>query len=150
MPHIDNEVIIDAPLAKVYALAKDAESFPNFMPNVESVVVIERSDDGTRAVVDWVGVAPNFKLKIRWTEEDFWDDAAHICRFKMVKGDYNEYQGEWTFTTEAGKTKFVSSFDYELEIPLIGPLLKKVIARLMHGNTQEILEAIKARAEKAG
>jgi ribosome-associated toxin RatA of RatAB toxin-antitoxin module len=151
MPHIENEVTIAAPLARVYALAKDAESFPKFMPNVESVTVIERSADGSRAVADWVGVAPEFKLKIRWTEEDLWDDAAHVCRFRMLKGDYSAYAGTWTFAAlPDGGTQFSSAFDYELEIPLIGPLLKKVIAKLMHGNTQEILEAIKKQAEAGG
>jgi ribosome-associated toxin RatA of RatAB toxin-antitoxin module len=151
MPRIENEVTIAAPLARVYALARDAESFPKFMPNVESVKVVERSADGSRVVADWVGVAPEFKLKIRWTEEDVWDDASHTCRFRMLKGDYNAYAGEWTFTAlPDGGAKFTSVFDYELEIPLIGPLLKKVIAKLMHGNTQEILDAIKGQAEKSG
>lgn len=149
MPHIDNEVVIDAPLETVYALAKDVEAFPSFMPDVESVVVADRSADGSRTVVDWVGVASEFKLKVRWTEEDLWDDASHTCRFHQVTGDYTEYGGLWTFSDVGdGQTRFVSSLDYELDIPLIGPLLKKVVARLMHSNTQKLLEAVKVRAEK--
>lgn len=148
MPHIDNEVVIDAPLPTVYALAKDVEAFPSFMPDVESVHVAERSEGGSRTVTDWVGVASDFKLKVRWTEEDIWDDGAHTCRFSQVTGDYTEYGGLWTFTDAGGgQTRFASSIDYELDIPLIGPLLKKVVARLMHSNTQTLLEAVKSRAE---
>ncbi len=151
MPHIENHVAINAPLEKVYALARDAEAFPQFMPDVESVTVQERSDDGSRAVVDWVAVASDFKLKVRWTEEDLWDDAAHVLRFHQLKGDYTAYGGEWTFTSEGDNvTLFQSAFDYELDIPLIGPLLKAVVARLMHSNTQKILDAIKVRAESGG
>lgn len=150
MPHIDNEVLVNAPLDKVYALAKDVESFPNFMPDVESVHVSERSPDGTRTVTDWVGVASDFKLKVRWTEEDVWDDSAHTCRFHQTKGDYTSYGGLWTFSDEGGGlTKFASAIDYELEVPLIGPLLKRVVARLMQSNTQKILEAVKTRAEQS-
>lgn len=150
MPHIENEVVIDAPVESVYALARDVESFPKFMPDVESVVVTERSDDGERTVTDWVGVASDFKLKVRWTEEDLWDDVARTCRFHQIKGDYQSYGGLWTFTTtDDGRTRFASALDYELEIPLIGPLLKKVVARLMQDNTQRILDAIKARAEQS-
>src|SRR5580658_8105094 len=98
MPHVENEVTVDAPVDRVYALAKDVEAFPGFMPDVESVVVEERSTDGSRTVTRWVGVAADFKLKIRWTEEDVWDDAAHTCRFSQVKGDYKAYAGIWTFT----------------------------------------------------
>lgn len=150
MPHIENEVIVDAPLDRVYALARDVESFPEFMPDVESVFVEERSGDGSRIVTRWVGVAADFHLKIRWTEEDLWDDRTHTCRFTQVKGDYNAYGGTWTFSAaDSGSCRFQSSIDYEFEIPLIGPLLKKVVERLMRDNTQRLLEAIKVRAEKA-
>ena len=150
MPHLDNEVTVDAPLETVYRLAKDVESFSQFMPDVESVAVTERSPDGQRTTTDWVGVASDFKLKVRWTEQDVWDDAAHTCRFVQTKGDYSAYSGLWTFATEAdGRTKFSSAIDYELEIPLIGPLLKRVVARLMQDNTQKILDAIKTRAEQS-
>ena len=37
MPHIENQVTINAPLEMVFALARDQESFPKFMPDVESV-----------------------------------------------------------------------------------------------------------------
>jgi ribosome-associated toxin RatA of RatAB toxin-antitoxin module len=149
MPHIDNHVTIDAPLERVYALAKDVESFPQFMPDVESVNVAERDQSGSRTVTDWVGVARDFKLKIRWTEEDVWDDVAHTCRFHQLRGDYKSYAGTWTFSDDDGKTLFASSIDYEIEIPMIGALLKAVIGRLMRDNTQKVLEAIKTRAEQA-
>lgn len=150
MPHIENDVLVNAPLETVYALAKDVEAFPEFMPDVESVVVTERSADGQRTVTDWVGVASDFKLKIRWTEEDLWDDTAHTCRFSQIKGDYQQYGGMWTFTSDAeGNTRFASAIDYEIEIPLIGSLLKALIAKLMRENTQRILEAVKRRAESA-
>ncbi|MCW3059048.1 MAG: Oligoketide cyclase/lipid transport protein, partial [Capsulimonas sp.] len=119
------------------------------MPDVESLVVQERSDDGSRTVTQWVGVASDFKLKIRWTEEDIWDDAARVCKFTQVKGDYQSYGGNWTFTDLGnGQTKFSSVLTYEFEIPLIGPLLKKVVAKLMRENTQRLLDAIKTRAEQ--
>ncbi len=149
MPHIENRATINAPLETVFALARDQESFPQFMPDVESVTVAERSEDGSRTVTDWVAVASDFKLKVRWTEEDLWDEAAHTCRFTQLKGDYTAYGGLWTFTPDgANGTQFQSEIDYELEIPLIGPLLKAVVARLMRDNTQKILDAIKVRAEQ--
>ena len=149
MPHIENRVSINASLEKVFALARDAESFPQFMPDVESVVISERSSDGSRMVTDWVAVASDFKLKVRWTEEDLWDEAAHTCRFQQLKGDYTAYGGLWTFTADGEATVFHSAIDYELDIPLIGPLLKAVVARLMQSNTQKILEAIKSHAEQS-
>jgi ribosome-associated toxin RatA of RatAB toxin-antitoxin module len=149
MPHIDNQVLINAPLDRVYALARDVETFPEFMPDVESVNVAEKEADGSRTVTEWVGVAREFKLKIRWTEEDLWDDATYTCTFHQIRGDYKAYSGSWTFTEQDGQTLFASSIDYEIEIPMIGALLKAVIGRLMRDNTQKVLEAIKTRAEQA-
>ena len=148
MPHIENSVLVNAPLQAVFNAARDQETFPQFMPDVESVAITERSADGLRSVSEWVAVASDFKLKVRWAEEDLWDEAAHELRFKQIKGDYTAYGGVWRFTEETpGTTLFHSTIDYELEIPLIGALLKAVVARLMQGNTQKILEAIKNRAE---
>ena len=151
MPHIENSVLVNAPLAAVFAAARDQESFPQFMPDVESLTIVERSPDGTRTVSDWVAVASDFKLKVRWTEEDVWDEAAHELRFKQLKGDYTAYGGFWKFTEDSpGVTRFHSEIDYDLEIPLIGALLKAVVARLMRDNTQKVLDAIKSRAEATG
>ena len=150
MPHIENSVLVNAPLQTVFTAARDQESFPQFMPDVESLTIVERSADGSRTVSDWVAVASDFKLKVRWTEEDVWNEAAHELRFRQLKGDYTDYGGFWKFTEDSpGVTRFHSEIDYDLEIPLIGALLKAVVARLMRDNTQKILEAIKLRAEAA-
>lgn len=149
MPVIDAQIHIDAPIEKVYAIARDVESFPSYMPDVESITVREGSKDTPRTVTEWVGLVPEFKQKIRWTEEDIWDDTAHICRFKQVKGDYQQYEGEWVFTVDNAGTLFRSTFTYELEIPLIGPLIKNLVLKKMQINNQKILEAIKTRAEQA-
>jgi len=149
MPLIKNEVSIDADIETVYALARQVETFPQYMPDIESVVVTERSEDGNRTVTEWVGVASEVKLKLRWTEEDIWDHSEHTCRFTQLKGDYQEYEGFWQFVPEAdGKTTFKSEFKYEYEIPLIGPLIKALIAKLARTNMQRILEAIKIRSEQ--
>lgn len=132
----------------MYQLAKKVESFPEYVSDVESVKVLERSDDGSRTLTEWVGVVRDFKIKVRWTEEDLWDDDAYTCSFRQTTGDYQEYSGTWAFEeTPDGQTKFVSTIDYVIEIPLVGPLLKALVAKLVRTNVQRILEAVKAEAE---
>ena len=46
MAQVAATVFIRAPLDRVYALAKDVEAFPSFMPDVESIRVQQR--DGSR------------------------------------------------------------------------------------------------------
>lgn len=146
MPAVDTSVLINAPLDKVYEIAKDSRSFPDFMKDVQSVTPVE--EDGNRFVADWVGVVPQFMLKVRWRQEDRWDDAGHTCHFKQIKGDYDQLEGVWTFVPQDGGTLFSTHLDYEYNVPTLGPLVKKVIHSIVVKNLENINEAIKARAEK--
>ena len=147
MPRVESAVVINGDLERVYALAKDVESFPEFMPDVKSIRVIERSEDGTRTVCEWVGIVKEFKTTIKWTEEDIWDDESHTCVFSLVKGDYKQYSGKWTFTDLGGRTRFDSEIEFEYDVPLIGPLIKGMIARKMKENVENMLAAIKSKVE---
>lgn len=145
MPTVETSVWVNAPLAHVYAIAKDNEAFPEFMKDVKSLEIVER--DGNRIVSDWVGIIPQFMLKVRWQQEDIWDDQAHHCRFRQTKGDYDKLEGDWRFSEENGGTRFDSVLDYEYNVPTLGPLLKKVIFAIVVKNMQSVLDAIKTRAE---
>lgn len=149
MATIDSEVRIAAPVARVFHIARDVEKFPDFMPDVESVKIQERSDDGSHVISAWVGLIPEFQQKIRWIEEDYWNEIDHTCRFHQMTGDYKQYEGVWTFTQENDGTVFHSRITYDVEIPLIGALIKNLIARKMRENTLNVLHAIKSQAEAA-
>lgn len=147
MPTVRNTEFIQAPPDVVYAIARDVERFPEFMPDVQRTTVLERSDDGRRQVVEWVGLIPIFKIAIKWTEEDVWDNGERTCRFRQVKGDFNDYGGLWRFAPEGTGTLFESEVSYELEIPTIGPLIRGVVRKIMGDNMERLQAAIKRRAE---
>jgi uncharacterized membrane protein len=146
---VQSSVEIDGPLEQVYALAKNIESFPEFMPDLKSVTIVERSEDGSRIVSDWVGIVKEFKTTIKWTEQDIWDDEAKTCTFSLVKGDYSKYSGFWKFTDLGGKTRFDSEIEVEYDVPLIGALIKGIIAKKMKENVDNMLAAIKQKVESA-
>ena len=141
MPRVDSSVVIAAPRDAVLAVARDNESFPEFMADVHSLKVTERSDDDLRIVSEWVGIVPKFGNKIAWTEEDVWDLNAGICTFRQLSGDYDQFEGVWTFTAEGDNaTRFDSVLDYRLEIPLVGPLIKTIIHKTMQNNLDATLK----------
>lgn len=147
MPVIESHVDISAPLERVMDVAMRVEEFPEFMPDLKSLVVLERSPDGLRTVTEWVGIVREFKMTVRWTEEDIWDMDARTCRFRMTKGDLSKYEGVWQFEpTEAG-TSFSSVIEFEYNVPLVGPLILNIIAAKMRQNADNILSAIKEKAE---
>jgi len=145
MPNVESVIHIAAPPDAVYAVAKDVEKFPEFLPDVESVKIIERN--GPRVVSEWVGVVREFNRTIRWTEQDDWDDAARRCLFRATKGDWDRYQGEWTFDPEDSGTRVRLALDFEINVPLIGPLIRRVLAKLVKNNCDRMLAAIRGRVE---
>ena len=147
MPTIQNTQLIGAPPDVVYSIARDVERFPDFMPDVQRINVLEVSPDGRRQVVEWVGLIPSFRLTVKWTEEDLWDDVERTCHFRQVKGDFTEYGGSWRFAEEGSGTRFESEVRYELEIPTIGPLIRGVVRKIMTDNVDRLQAAIKKRAE---
>jgi ribosome-associated toxin RatA of RatAB toxin-antitoxin module len=147
MPTVETSVWIAAPLDVVYAIAKDSERYPEYMKEVQSVTPVER--EGGRFVADWVGIVPTFGLKVRWRQEEIWDDAAHQSAFRQLSGDYDRLEGTWTFAEENGGTRFDQKLDYEYNVPTLGPLVKKVIHSIVVKNLEAINAAFTQKATEA-
>lgn len=150
MPIIRSSIEINGPIDEVYRFAKDVESFPHFMPDLKSVKVLERSGDGRRVVSEWVGIVKEFGTTVKWVEEDIWDDLNRTCEFSLIKGDYSKYRGTWKFTDLGDRTRFDSEIEVEYDVPLVGPLIKGLIAKKMKENVDNMLMAIKRQVEGAG
>jgi uncharacterized membrane protein len=145
MPSVDTSVWINAPIQRVYAVAQDNLAFPSFMEDVKSIELVSR--EGNTIVTDWVGIVSAFQLKVKWRQEDIWNDEARRCDFNQLKGDYDEMHGYWLFTEENGGTQFVSHVEYIYNVPGVGVLVGKIIHSLVVKNLEGVLNAIKERAE---
>jgi ribosome-associated toxin RatA of RatAB toxin-antitoxin module len=99
-------------------------------------------------VAKWIARVEEVKMDIKWVEEDLWDDEARTSHFRQVSGDYEKMVGDWKFTEVNGGTRFDSVVDIKFNIPLIGALLKNLIARKVKENLDNMQGAIKARAEQ--
>lgn len=148
MPRIEQSIEIAAPIESVFKIARDVETFPEFMEDLKSLTVLERSEDGNRTVTEWTGLIREFKMVVKWTQEDCWDTHQYRDEFKMIQGDMTSMSGYWQFSPSGSGTTFESVMDYEYDVPLIGPMIKSLIKKKMTDNIQATLEAIKNRAEK--
>jgi len=148
VPDVHSELTIASPPQNVYALAKDVERFPEFLPNVQSVAIRER--DGSRTVSDWVGLVPEFKRTIKWVEEDIWDDRAMRCQFRSLSGDWDRYEGAWAFSPDGEGTRVSLGISYDYNVPLIGPLIQKLLRKLVQRNAEETLEGLRRRVMGEG
>jgi coenzyme Q-binding protein COQ10 len=144
MPEVSSSIVIRAPLDTVYAMARRVEDFPQFMPDLESVTVLERNDE-VPTLTEWVGTVEG--RRIRWVEEDRWDDAAHRCRFRQREGDFDRYEGTWEFTADGTSTRTTISLEFEFGIPLIGRLLTGLLRAKMRENIDGMLRALQQQIE---
>ena len=134
---------IPFPAPHVFASARQVERFPEVLPNVDEVAV--REDDGAgHTITFW---AASFKVgpltkQVKWTERDTWDESALSCTFELVEGDMKVYNGKWTFTPEGDRCLVELTVDFELGIPLLGPMINSIVDQLMQQNCDELLSAL--------
>lgn len=143
MAQVQASTVIAVPLDDVYRLAKDVEAFPEFMPDLESVRILERHNGNT--VSEWVAVVQG--RKIRWMEVDEWDDARHLCTFTQREGDFTVYRGAWGFEAVPEGTRTTLAVEFELNVPLAGALLSNLLKVLMRKNLESMLAALKGQLE---
>ena len=148
MPRIEQSVVINAPIDQVYRVARDVEAFPQMMEDLQSLTVKERDPDGLRTVTEWVGLIREFKMTVKWTQEDRWNDTTFRDDFIMLTGDMDSMSGFWQFTPEGEITRFDSLVEYEYNVPLIGPMVKNLIKKKMTDNLQSTMDAIKRKSEE--
>lgn len=147
MALVESTVLIKSDIDKVIAIARDVEAYPQFMPDVKSVTILERSEDGLTTITEFVGIIKEFKTTMKWTAKDVWDLQAKRCEFNLVKGDFKSYSGVWTLEQVGDSTKFTSSIEFEYDIPMIGPMIKSLIQKKMQQNVENMLAAIKNKLE---
>lgn len=145
MAYVEIAIAIDASARDVYELAKDQERFPQFMPDVESVTIVERHAD--YIVTRWKTLVED--APIEWTEEDRFDDAAPRIDYKLIEGDLDTFEGAWTFEERDGQTHVTLGVDYDFGVPTLAELIGPTLAKKIRENSEMMLHALKREAEAA-
>jgi coenzyme Q-binding protein COQ10 len=144
MPYVESTIVVDAPARRVYELAKDQEHFPQFMPDVETVTILERRTDGV--ISRWKTLVE--EAPIEWTEEDHFDDAALRIDYKLLEGDLDKFEGAWTFEHRDGRTHVVLGVDYDFGVPTLAELIGPTLEKKVRENSEMMLAALKRQAEQ--
>ena len=144
MPQVERKIVIDSDPKRVYELAKDMESYPKFMPDVESVKVVERNSHST--VTEWVTNVDG--TPFLWTERDNFDDQNLRIDYALIEGDLEKFEGSWHFRPVEGKTEVSLVVDYDFGLPelteLIGPTLHEKVGE----NSEMMLSGMKKLVEE--
>ncbi len=143
MPSVNTTIVVDAPARDVYALAKDQERFPQYMPDVELVTVLERHDG--RTISKWKTLVE--EAPIEWIEEDLFDDTKLRVDYKLLEGDLDTFEGSWTFEEREGRTHVVLIVEYDFGVPTLAELIGPTLHKKVQENSEMMLAALKAEAE---
>jgi ribosome-associated toxin RatA of RatAB toxin-antitoxin module len=143
MPYVESTIVIDAPAQRVYELAKDQEHFPQFMPDVETVTILQRRPDGV--ISRWKTLVE--EAPIEWTEDDRFDDAALRIDYQLIEGDLDKFEGAWTFENRDGRTHVVLGVDFDFGVPTLAELIGPTLERKVRENSEMMLAALKRQAE---
>jgi len=143
MPYVQTSITVAAPARIVYELAKDQEHFPQFMPDVESVTILERRPGGVLS--RWKTLVE--EAPIEWTEEDRFDDDALRIDYRLLEGDLDTFEGAWTFEERDGATHVVLGVEYDFGVPTLAELIGPTLERKVRENSEMMLAALKREAE---
>ncbi len=141
---IKKVVSIDAPARQIWSILVDMEKFPALMADVESVTVVERTEN--RTVTEWETSVDG--TPVVWTEEDSFFPEQLRIEYKLIEGDLDTFEGYWQITPLGDQCCELELYvEYEFGIPeltnLIGPTLRQKVGE----NSTMMLAGIKERAE---
>ncbi len=145
MPFVECSIVVRAAARDVYELAKEQERFPEFMPDVELVTVIER--DGARTVSRWKTLVED--APIEWIEEDLFDDDALRVDYRLLEGDLETFQGAWTFEQREDGTYVHLGIEYDFGVPTLAELIGPTLHKKVQENGDMMLVALKTEIERS-
>lgn len=147
MPFVERSIVARGDRESMYAIAKDMEAFPQFMPDVKAVKVLERGPGYT--VTDWNVLIVG--RQFQWRERDEFDDERCHIRYRQTGGDLKKFEGEWRFDETGDAVKITLTVDFDLGMPMLAGMINPILVKAVQMNSDKMLEAIKAKAEaKAG
>ena len=144
MPYVETSIYIEKDPDSVYRFAKNMETFPDYMVDVESVTVTEKTDNGT--MTDWVTNIEG--TPIVWTEKDVFDDVNRTITYQLTEGDLDKFEGNWAFKPEGTGTKVVLGVDFDFGIPHLEELIGPTLEAKVKENSDMMLSGVKSYFEK--
>jgi len=132
---------LDRPAAEAFEIVEDLERFPEFMPNVNSLTLLEV--DGDRKVAAWETTIDDAPLD--WVEEGIYDRQNMIVRFRSLEGVFDRFDGFWQVTPEGEGSRVTFELLYEIGLPEIEEIVGPLLRERMIENAESMLTAIEKR-----
>jgi len=143
MPYIEADIEIAVSPLEVYQTAKKIEDFPQYMPEVKSIKVLERNDE--YSITEWQTEVEG--TLIIWQEQEWFNDKDFVITYKLLEGDLEKFEGDWKFLPSPQGTKVVLGVDFNFGMPALEELMLPVLTIKINENSQAMLRALKEKME---
>ena len=139
--HIETSIIIKGKLEDVYALAEDVERYPEFIPGYKGEVLSKEGNKSTlQRVVEIMG------NQITWKSVATFQKNEWMIEFEQIEGPLKGMIAKWIFERVPEGTKSIIVHDFELERPILGWTIEKII-ETVSAITRNTLEGLKKKLE---
>src|ERR1700741_2518909 len=138
MKEIPGSAIVEHSAAEMYAVVKDIEPSPRFLPWCAAAVVHERRPDATKATLT-VGLGA---LRHAFTTLNE-NRPGEAIDMRLVEGPFGHFHGEWRFFALGPRA---SRIEFTLQYEFSSRTLGRLLARLFDGIADSMVEAFVRRA----
>ena len=144
MPYVEVSTVVKGNIADIWTIVADMESYPKFMPNLQSVKVTERDENST--VSHWVSNVDG--RVISWSEKDVFFPERHRIEYQQISGDLKKFEGYWQLTPQEEEVAILLTVDFEFGIPMVAALLNPLLKKKVRENSEGMLASIKQICEQ--
>ena len=142
MPDVSLELLIRAPIERVWETVTAIEAYPGSMDSVRSVRIVERTGENERRSA-WSVTLKGAILE--WEELETLDPVAHVLSFHQLSGDMERFEGAWALeAADAESTNVRLEVSFEIGIPLLAEMLNPVAQRSLRENCTDMLRGIES------
>lgn len=140
---IEQSVLIDAPLEKVFAYYAETENLPEIWPSLLEVKEVQRTPEGWVKCFKWVYKMAGMRF------EGSSEITVHEPNRRTVAENRGGIEStiETIFEDEGDKTRMTYHVQYRVPIPLLGKVAERFLHKTNENEIEIILANLKARME---
>jgi uncharacterized membrane protein len=151
--HTVDQILIRAPVERVFEIAADVERWPELLSHYRRVRFLDRhSDGGTVEMLAWrpFGIA---RYPVWWVSEMRVDRPARQIRYRHVRGITRGMDVVWRFAPRPGDVEVTIVHEWTGPTwPLIGSLTARLVIGpvFIHGIASRTLAGLRRATEADG
>lgn len=134
--------IVPCDIQNIYELVLDVEKYPEFLPWIEEVLIIEKTDSSMLAdmLVNFSGIKRVYRSEVTFNI----DENNATIEVKALKGIFNHLYNIWNFTRDEKNT--IIEFDIDFEFS--SKMFDSIAAPIFEMISEKMISSFEKRAKE--